>query len=78
MSSMRHRNHAKGPSYSSKMLDKLPLRDSMSESQSYRAGQYELPHKSILRYENYNSSADSGELRENYDELDLVFDCETK
>ena len=53
----------------------MQSRDSLSESASYRAGQYEVPRKS-LRYDRYDSGSDSGELRENYDELDLVFDCE--
>ena len=59
------------------MLEKLQSRDSMSQSESYRAGQYEVPRKS-LRYDKYESGSDSGELRENYDELELVFNCETK
>ena len=60
------------------MLDKLPSHDSMSESLSHRAGKFAIPRKSLLRNDKYNSSSDSGELRENYDELDLVFDHETK
>ena len=59
------------------MLDKLESRASLSQSESYRASQYEVPRKS-LRYEKYDSASDSGELRENYDELELVFDCEKK
>ena len=73
------KRHSKKPSFSSKILDKLPSRDgnSLSESHSFRAGQYEVPCKS-LRYDEYGSDSDSGELRENYDELNLVFDCEKK
>ena len=78
LSSVKNRHHKKdGPSFSAKMLDKLQSRDSMSESMSYRAGTYEMPRKSV-RYEKYDSGSDSGELRENYDELNLVFDCQTK
>ena len=53
------------------MLDQLEQRDSINESRSYVPSQRQLQR--VGRYEE-NTSEESGELRENYDELFLVLE----
>ena len=55
-------------------------RASLSESQSYRGFNDQKVAPKSARIEYYDSAGEScnGELRENYDELSLVFDNQTK
>lgn len=68
----------KQQSFNLKILDKAASRDSFSESRSLRGVNYGMSHKSD-RYENQDESyvsqdEESGELREDYDELQKVLD----
>ena len=61
--------YARGGSFSGHFLEKVHSRDSFSESRSYRGLIYERNRKSQARKEQESSFEESGEMRENYDEL---------
>jgi len=70
----------KYPSFSSKIfLGRVESRDSLSENRSYRGIHHEISRsrrsgrKDGHTSQSYDSEEVGGELRENYDEMNLVF-----
>ena len=62
-----------GPTFSSRVIDRIESRGSLSQqSRSYRAIRFNVNHKASLRQDYESGDSESGEMRENYDELNIV------
>ena len=62
-----------GPTFSSRVIDRIESRGSLSQqSRSYRAIRFNVNQKASLRQDYESDDSESCEMRENYDELNLV------